>query len=103
MKPSILSFTFFFLKKPSDLQPDQTGEPFEDVHIQTADAVVGQISVGNRKDAVRKYRRQTRRSLNQVQPGPEGARDPLNRTQVMEPISLTRVLIGHADANVSWV
>lgn len=50
------------LKKPSYVQPDQTGEPVEDVDIQTADAVVGQISVGNRKDRRQENQNRSRRA-----------------------------------------
>lgn len=58
------------LKRPSYLQPHQTGEPSEDVHVQTADAVVGQISVGNRKDRISEDRWQTRPSLHQSKSSP---------------------------------
>lgn len=52
----------FVRRKPSYLQPHQTGEPSEDVDVQAADAVVGQISVGNRRDGMNDHRRQTGRA-----------------------------------------
>lgn len=39
-------------KYTNDLQSDQIGETFEDVYVQTADAVVGQVSETQGKKAL---------------------------------------------------
>lgn len=35
---------FIYFKNAEDLQSDQTGEALEDIYVQAADAVVGQVS-----------------------------------------------------------
>lgn len=48
IRPSVLQ-TIYTIKDTNDLQSVEIGEALEDVHVETADAVVGQISEAQRQ------------------------------------------------------
>lgn len=45
---SVVAHNLYIRKSTNDLQSDQTGEALEDVYVETADAVVGQVPVAKK-------------------------------------------------------